>query len=142
MNANKLSPLEKLDWVLKEIANNSHPINSSPDISHQDLYSILTQNGFNTGIILDYELIIKKLKKDGYIEESVRSSDIYYYSITLEGKILLQRNGYTQQEKDRIRERRNLNLVNFCLAVGTALAGVFALIEMIKMCLTSFFHCM
>ena len=110
----KLSILQKIDLVLKAIAQNSHPLNASPDISYRELYNILTERGFNNAYIIgEFKLIIAKLLRDGYVAsrkggETHIDTDgnkntyvVHYYSVTFEGIVFIESGGYIGQNEER-----------------------------------------
>lgn len=99
-----LSPLEKLDLILKEVADNSNP-----DITLHQIFSKLTDNGQNSAYLGGWskvELIVIKLVDDKLIERlTISGSHIYQdgnshshiynsYCITFDGEVFHQEGGY------------------------------------------------
>lgn len=123
----KLTSIQKLDLALTILA--------SKDKGLYKQFAVIVMLMTDTGMA-DTLLILNKLIKDGFAEQKINriEPDVMKqeYCITFEGLLHSQMGGYIQNQKDKKRERRNLNLVNFCLAVGTALAGLYALTELIK----------
>jgi hypothetical protein len=136
----KENPFEQLDDFLKVFANNKDGNYKASIADFMLIWPV--ENSKHHLSVVEISMILRKLKNDGYIiydpvlkAPKSKPSEIWTcpdYVLSFEGKVFVKQNGYTQQENDKKRERRNLNLVNFCLAIGAALAGVYALIEIIK----------
>lgn len=70
----------------------------------------------------------KKLTNEGYIEKLPSGITI----ITLDGLLFISNGGYTQKIKDIKAERFRQTLATWMTAIGTALAGIYGLVEMAK----------
>jgi hypothetical protein len=125
----KLSPLERLDLVLKSIAQHSNP-----DIDMQMLYSRITQNNFNSAFVdgwIGVDKAVKKLLKDGFISEAIRDAThidekgekteykIAWYSITFEGEVFLEQGGYISRSRKETILADLQSVQTWAIAVGT-----------------------
>jgi len=89
----ELSPFEKLDAVLKGLADRERS---------QHFHKSIADITFVVDNIVDVEIILKKLIKDGYADKMDRppSNDALpwlsdrIYSLTFEGALLIQQGGY------------------------------------------------
>jgi hypothetical protein len=66
---------------------------------------------------------------------------LHFYKLTFGGEVFLQKGGYDQELKDN-KIKRNRDIVyTLSVAIGTALAGLYGLFEILKLLLSHIFHC-
>lgn len=120
-----LSPIQKLDLIL-EILNHNNGVTSLLEIS----------NGVKNEIPHEeIDILLLKLSKDDYIEKPYGDGNPIvktYYRLTLDGQIFYQNGGYKQEKKiAKIRLLKD-EVYTYSVAVGTLLAGLYALFEILK----------
>ena len=75
-----------------------------------------------------------KLERDGYLIDTKNGDgDNNKYLVTLEGIIFIESGGYVQKRKNEIRTSFLQTLAIWVTAIGTGLAGIYALIQLMKM---------
>jgi len=144
----ELSPLEKLDAVLKALEKHHSE-------KHHDLISMQQ--------ILDIEypqvkfgetfFILKKLVKDGYLDAKdvkIPNTETLntYYLVNFDGRIFNQLGGYTKREKIINSELNTAKLLNWAIAISGGMAAIYYLLEILKSyiiplfqsCSTSYFR--
>lgn len=134
-----MTAIEKLDKVLNIFYNSDR----KGGFDYAELFKA-------TSHLLEYKdelnKIIKKLRKDEliYIEDITASHDFVraeVYFLTIEGMIFVENKGYGQQNKNA-KIKRNRDIANAqAVGIGTALAGLYALWEIVKSILLYIFHC-
>jgi hypothetical protein len=75
-------------------------------------------------------LILLKLNADGYIDMS--DSNQWMFQINYNGILFCRCGGYKQQLKDLNRKRIKDDIYSVMVAVGTSLAGAYAIWEFLK----------
>ena len=132
-----MTAIDKLDFVL-------NAMNNYIDGHYLDLTEI-TRLSEILGKININELpsIINKLEKDGYVHSNISDQkDIIFktdkkYMISFEGKLLNENGGYRYKKK-RDSISASLQLVQtWAIALGTVLAGLYALYQIIIALTTS-----
>lgn len=140
----ELSIVESLDIVLKEISENS-----PPGLKDFEIVRNMTAKAYNMffeGQWANIELIIEKLLADKYIEQksviSEQNTSIDIYSITFEGRLFLEQNGYAGQKLDKerlttmaVRQHEiyvKVYWLTVVLAFATAVAALYYSIEILK----------
>jgi hypothetical protein len=131
-----MSSIEKLDFVLKSMQDYDGQYLNLTEITKQS--EILDKININ-----ELPSIVIKLLKDGYIDfETKLPKDTIFesdkrYMITFEGKLLNETGGYGDKAK-RETISTNLKLVQtWAIAVGTALAGLYAFYQLLTTMTTS-----
>ncbi|MEJ7827581.1 MAG: hypothetical protein WKF91_05280 [Segetibacter sp.] len=131
-----MTSLEKIDEILRLFLSNKKAGKlylQISDISHPEINS------------LDIHPIINQLLKDGYLDthtlkppESMREfvSDTVSYYLSFMGEIFYEQGGYKNAEKRKTISANLQSLATWVIAIGTGLAGIYGLYEMIK----SIFH--
>lgn len=95
-------------------------------LNHQYLKELMGILADDKYVIVEYtDTVLKKLLK---------------CEITLKGKMFILKDGYVQQLKDASSERTFQTLALWISAIGTGLAGIYVLWEMLKAVLR-FFYC-
>jgi len=131
-----MTSIDKLDFILKAM---------EPYDGHYMNLTEITKQSEIIGTININELpgIVNKLYKDGYLDlETIQTKDVIFesdkkYMITFEGKLLNESRGYKYKEKQKV-IATNLQLIQtWAIAVGTALAGLYALYQIIAVLRTS-----
>lgn len=132
--------LEKIDFVFEYIK------------SKKDLDAVFGYVNIRTRVDRTPELgittqmlneIIKRLVKDGYIVEQKRPNEQNVYSITFDGLIFegyVHENASIRKEQERLRTLENhqlelskrMNFLTSVMAVGTTVAAIYYLIEILK----------
>jgi len=79
------------------------------------------------------KITIKKLETDGFIESFDDG-----WRMTVNGYLF---EGYAQKKKDIKAERYRTNLFNVIGTVGTGLAGLYALVQILEYFFSLFCHC-
>ena len=121
-----LSPLQKLDRVIGILANSGGNQKSKAQI-------IFEANDEITYV--DIEMLFNKLIKDGYAEKPYGDSNPLnqtIYVLTFEGLIFYQKGGYKKEEKIIKLRLLKDEVYTYSVAIGTGLAGLYALFEMLK----------
>jgi len=117
---------EKLDFVLFALRNHDE----------EQRYAQLLNNvnlRYNVNVsIPEYKRILHKLEKDGFI--LVEKVDLY--SITLDGYYF---KGYVIANKNLLRRNHLLSFRDWTLAIGTGMAGLYGLFEILKWCYHHFY---
>ncbi len=128
------NPFQELDDVLIILATStSQQSFGLPELSERDNLPKYSLNSIKP--------IVQKLIKDGYIQQEGDA-----YSITFEGKLFVQKGGYTQQAKNDSAESIRLDKIDIAqknfryiqngllilVAVGTLAAGAYYVIEIGK----------
>jgi hypothetical protein len=131
-----MSSIGKLDFVLRSMQYYDGQYLNLTEITKQS--EILGKININ-----ELPSIVNKLVKDGYLDfETKLSNDTIFesdkkYMITFEGKLLIETGGYGDKAK-REAISTNLKLVQtWAIAVGTALAGLYALYQLTTTMTTS-----
>lgn len=131
-----------LDEVLKSL-NNDKILAENID----DILQSLKNKGYDTdklvikakGKDVDYEakkwlfLILKKLVKDGYVEEYNENPPNVQYYINYDGVAFLAKGGYKWQSKSSLLDKRRKIILDYALilgSVGAILAVILALYDM------------
>lgn len=124
-----MKPEEKLDRILKYLYDEFEKGNAQ--LRHSKSICQLAGLKINSN---EAYMILEKLNLDGYL--TVSDSNQWMFSINYEGIMFLRYGGYKQQLKDIKRKRLKNDLYNILVAVGTSLAGFYALwqvwIELVK----------
>lgn len=120
-----MKPEDKLDTILmylyKQYEKDNLKFEHSNMICH---YVELKVNATETYMIL------LKLKVDGYVDMS--DSNQWMFQINYNGILFCRCGGYKQQLKDLNRKRIKDDIYNVMVAVGTSLAGAYAIWEFLK----------
>ncbi len=83
-----------------------------------------------------------KLVDDGYLVDTKEGvGDNKNYLVKLNGIIFSESGGYEQQYKDAKARRYQTNLSNAVIALGTGLAGLYALVQFGEWILSRSCHC-
>ena len=126
------------------------------NLSYQVLDDVLKQiqeSSIDKPVLIEFELlkygylpnrdrlvIQQKLIKDGYIDSIIpnqKGEDDHfdlgkdYYYITFDGIMLLEHKGYHGKAKDESKAKNLLSLTTGAIAVGTSLAGLYALAQLV-----------
>jgi hypothetical protein len=134
-----MKPSEKLDSLLNLIATNN------PYITEADIFKKLeSKNHLND--FIESRIILKKLCADKYIAIQMWESEPEYieqppnefetYYLTFEGKVFIENGGYTGEQKKKARKQILEATQTWAIAIGTALAGIYAIVEIIKLMLS------
>ena len=125
-----LSPIEKLDYVLNVLKD------QTVFLTRNQILNVLRQSGFT---IAHHDLvrIMDRLINDGYViemktdesgQQVMSSCQISYYGYLFKG--------YKAKERTARWHKLALDIRVWSLAVGTAMAGIYGLFEIVKW----FFH--
>ena len=134
----ELTPIQKLDTVLGILNSNSKRGAGLTLFEVEEFLPEITE-------IDELARVLYKLEKDNFVK--IRDITIVpgtvkrYFMITFEGKLFWQQNGYDQQEKDSRTKRNRDTAFALSVGIGTALAGLYGLFEIIKLLSQSVFHC-
>ena len=128
--ANKLTPLQKIDEVLHNISvRNELEIVTNTEKIYQSLGEIYPdQIG-----IMELIIIIRKLKKDGYIEELIFDEVPHYYK-TFDGSLFREQGGYYKRnelENSTLKMHKTTFFLTWILAIGTSVAALYYLSELL-----------
>jgi|SRR5471030_1337930 len=121
-----LSPLQKLDKILGILIISKEKRASMVQIL-LDANDEITYN--------DFDIVTTKLIKDGYIERPYGFSNPEshtIYSLTFEGLIFYQKGGYIYYSKNEKRKNIKDTIYIWAVAIGTSLAGIYGLFEILK----------
>ena len=118
--------ISKLDSVLEWMYLNNKPSHSK-DICENANIKVSDNEAYK---------ILCKLSKDGYADVV---NNIWVFEINYNGIIFFESGGYKAEIQD-LKSRRNLHdRINKIVALGTFLAGIYALIETLKFLLNIFY---
>lgn len=137
------NPYDVLDAVLRGLKETSEdkPIPRNDALNQSDQFQKLSDR--------DKRIVFEKLERDGYAQRKNQviqnqNTDIWY--ITFEGILLLREKGYVQREintrlarRNAHRNERKLRGYTLWLAIGTWLAGIYFVVELVRF-FYSLFH--
>lgn len=134
-----MKPIEKLDTILRLLVEDERLKPSATENTilkimypTQDIYSIKP---------IDILKALEHLQNDGYIqsktfEEYVEEmgENLYYtkYKTTFKGELFYEQGGYNRQLEKETNINRIRNLERILLTIGTLLAGLYGLVEIVK----------
>jgi hypothetical protein len=126
-----MNNIEKLDYVLRYIYDGMNKNIPNDYITKPRLEIDICPV---TNIIqTELHQILAKLERDRYILRHQHNPDTStFYEITFEGRMFKEANGYSQEAEDIKTKRFHAVLSNVLLTGGTALAGIYALGEILK----------
>ena len=125
---NELTPIQKLDTILNFLATNPKAKGLN---SEGDLYKWFTDSYAENIDMGTFVKILNKLYDNKYVDRELKYN-VYHYSISLEGEVFNLQGGYEKLE-DRKSKAANLqSWQTWVIAVGTGLAGIYGLYELIK----------
>lgn len=113
-----LSPIEKIDQVLNYLKIN--------DSGASDKLSEFLKD--KTIQKYEFQQILVKLEKDGYAN-FIKSFDTGFYRISFEGSLF---KGYRVLGRANLLKQRLFLIREWSLALGTVLAGMYGLFEILK----------
>ena len=116
----KMNPEKKLDKVLKYL----YAEFTEENIKFQHSKSICEFGELNVNPAEAY-MILNKLNIDGYVD--VFESNQWCFKINYNGILFHRNGGYQQELKDLKRKRFKEDTFNIIIAVGTLLAGLYAI---------------
>lgn len=146
----KHSANEKLDAVLIVLndasnslmgAVNFERLHISSELKLSVILFELTEMGFNDIDSSELAMILEHLIDESYIKSIERTEQdtmnlppqtTKFYKIIFKGKVFIENGGYTQKEKIVKREIFRQTLAIWITAIGTGLAGIYGLFEILK----------
>lgn len=126
-------PIVELDKLLELFVQNKNNSILSINFKQLDL------EYFNPVIELCNKLVL-----DGYVlkeEKIIMKSSYTQYSLTLNGRIFYQNGGYKAYFKNEKSKNRKQQIESILLTYGTALAGLYGLVEIMKWLASLFKYC-
>jgi len=115
-----MNPENKLDQILLYLYNEYQRKN----LNHNHSIDICELAGLNVDSEESY-LILLKLNHDGYVDVSNSSRNLF--RLNYNGIFFHRSGGYKQKLKDLERDRFKKDIYNWMIAIGTSLAGLYAL---------------
>jgi len=143
--ASDYTPIEWLDMVLETLAirTSDGKVHFTNDhFTYRNLYNTLSTNRKNPIHLDDPELfaIIDKLAEDKFINKQGLDVSTWVISLTFLGLLHLQKGGYLElYRKEKAQIFLQLVQTNV-ICVGTGIAGIYYLLEMIKWIASAFSH--
>ncbi|HEY5328108.1 MAG TPA: hypothetical protein VIJ27_13985 [Mucilaginibacter sp.] len=124
-----LTPIKKLDLVLGIVAEETN--NTS--------IATIVLKGKEKVSGSDVHFVLDKLVEDKYVHfiggplpANVTENTAFSYSITFNGLVFHQQGGYSREHKNRRAKARKDAAYTIVVAVGTFLAGLYTLFEIVK----------
>ncbi|EKF56246.1 hypothetical protein I215_01948 [Galbibacter marinus] len=115
-----MNPENKLDHVLKYLYDQYQKEN----LTHDHCKDICKLAQLNVNQSESY-IILSKLQHDGYVD--TLSQNKWLFRINYNGILFHRYGGYKQKLKDVKRDRFKKDIYNWMIAIGTSLAGLYAL---------------
>lgn len=120
-----MKPEEKLDQILKYLYNEYQ--NENLKYAHSKTICHFADLQVNP---TEAYTILLKLNADGYVDMS--ASNQWMFQINYDGILFYRSGGYKQELKDLKRKRIKNDIYNVMVALGTSLAGAYAIWEIYK----------
>ena len=134
----RLTPIQQLDKVLEWFAMDISEMKDGEKIyirqraNRKQIIPLIIETFPDLNdeqFIIDSDLILEKLAKDCYL---YKHQTTFEYNITFEGKVFSRQGGYSKSENRKTKAANNQSLIQWLIAGGTALAGIYGLYELIK----------
>lgn len=119
-----MKPVEKLDGVLKYLYNEY--LNGKVDFDHSNNICEKSKLLISPG---EAYLILSKLHMDNYL--IISSANNHMFKINYNGILFHLNGGYTQELADINRKRFKDEVFNWIIAIGTFLAGLYAIWQLL-----------
>ena len=132
---------EKLDWILDKVRQGGfYPYREKG--SHMEIIKVINElYGLNGNTHPDFHKCIhewEQLEKILFDDDKLVESDLYkYWVLTVKGKMF---EGYVRRKKRQSVSITLQSVQTWAIAVGTSLAGLYALFQLLSMLLKNF-HC-
>jgi len=131
---NTLTPNEMLDKTLEWFAMDFKDINDGDtrrDSEHYKAERLIAEKfpEMDSPEFMEYSpMIFEQLVDDGYLTKGDNK-----YSINFKGKMFYKNGGYIKEQKRKSNATTLQSWQTWAIVVGTALAGIYALVEILKL---------
>ncbi|MHB8261907.1 MAG: hypothetical protein ACYDCN_02745 [Bacteroidia bacterium] len=119
----KLNPNKQLDLVLEIIDNESEIV-----ITLKGIMNKLKWNEEDLKNIKHIKAILNKLEKDGFLIP-IPVNDKKFITTSFEGIVFIKNGGYTEQKRKEMTLKALQSIQTWAIAIGTSLAGAYALCQ-------------
>ena len=137
-----MNSFKQIDFVLSYLKERSE---LSADFAKENIWNYIRQTpeiGINKQI---FDEILQRLVDDGYIKETIREKTQPIYHLTFNGRIFegyLNRNISLNQEREWLKHLQiltlnnsnKLNLITWIIAIGTLIAAIYYILEILNHC--------